>query len=303
MSRLRLLLTTLCATVTVSAAAPLKVATLHPLLADLARQVGGARVEVVDLIGPTGDPHKFEPSQDHLARSRDARLYLLAGMGLESYLPALRSIVGSSATILEVGKNLPALAGACSTCEHGTHDHGNHQVDPHWWHSIDLFRRATSLVAEAFADTDPAGAEFYRANATTCRARLDDLERWSRRQIAAIPRERRHLATAHDAFRYFCRDFGFTPHPVQGLNREQVPDAAALAALIAKLRAEQVAVVFPEKESNPKILAAITRDTGITLGPPLIADGTNCNSYEEMVRHNVSVIVKSLATGPATEGK
>ena len=32
------------------AAADLKVASLHPLLGDLARQVGGVRVEVIDLI-------------------------------------------------------------------------------------------------------------------------------------------------------------------------------------------------------------------------------------------------------------
>lgn len=270
-----------------------KVVTLHPLLADLARDVGGSQVEVVDLIGATGDPHKFEPTQTDLARAKGSRLYLVAGMGLESYLPALRSIIGDSATILEVGKDLPALAGQCSTC--ADHSHGDHELDPHWWHSIDLFRRAATKVADAFATADPPRAASYRANATACRARLDDLERWARRQIARVPKDRRHLATAHDAFRYFCHDFDFTAHPVQGLNREQVPDAAEVAALIAELRKQDVRVVFPERESNPKILTAITRDTGIALGPALIADGTNCASYEAMVRHNVTTIVGALA--------
>ena len=43
-------------------AAEVKVATLHPLLTDLVKQVGGDRVKVIDLLGPAGDPHKFEPN-------------------------------------------------------------------------------------------------------------------------------------------------------------------------------------------------------------------------------------------------
>ena len=42
-------------------AAEVKVASLHPLIGDLLRQVGGDKVEVVDLIGAKGDPHSFEP--------------------------------------------------------------------------------------------------------------------------------------------------------------------------------------------------------------------------------------------------
>ena len=83
--------------------------------------------------------------------------------------------------------------------------------------------------------------------------------------------------------------------PVQGVNREQMPDPRKLAALIAELKEQQVGAIFPEKESNPKILQALTRDTGIKLGEALIADGTTAESYEAMVRHNVTAIVAGLA--------
>lgn len=276
------------------AAAELKVASLHPLLGDLARQVGGDRVEVVDLIGRNADPHHFEPVAADLQRAAGARLYLASGMGLEGYLPALRGIVGATAEIVEVGKDLPALEGAC---EHEGHDHADHEhaVDPHWWHSIDLFRRATTITADALAKADPGGAATYAANAAAYRAKLDELGRWTRKELARIPRQRRHLATAHAAFGYFCKDHGFTPIPVQGVNREQMPDPKQLAALIADLKEHQVGAIFPEKESNPKILQALTRDTGIKLGDPLIADGSTAESYEAMIRHNVAAIVAGLA--------
>jgi zinc/manganese transport system substrate-binding protein len=276
------------------AAADLKVATLHPLLADLAHQVGGDRVEVIDLIGRNGDPHHFEPSPENLQRSADATLYLASGMGLESYLKSLRGIVGKKAEIVEIGKDLPSIEGEC---DHEGHDHGDHEhaIDPHWWHSIDLFRRATTTTATAFAKADPAGAETYQKNAAAYRTKLDELERWTRKEIAKIPRDKRHLATAHAAFGYFCKDHGFEPIPVQGVNREQMPDPKKLAALIAELKEHQVGAIFPEKESNPKILQALTKDTGIQLGEALIADGSTAESYEAMVRHNVAAIVAGLA--------
>lgn len=291
---MRLLLTPLFLAFSASlAAADLKVASLHPLLGDLARQVGGERVEVIDLIPRNGDPHHFEPGPENLKQAADARLYLASGMGMESYLDSLRGILGDRAEIVEIGKDLPSIEGEC---DHEGHDHGDHEhaIDPHWWHSVDLFRRATTITAASFSKADPAGAEVYAKNAATYRAKLDELERWTRKEIAKVPRDKRHLATAHAAFGYFCKDHGFEPIPVQGVNREQMPDPKKLAALIAELKEHQVGAIFPEKESNPKVLQALTKDTGIKLGEALIADGSTAESYEAMIRHNVSAIVAGL---------
>lgn len=278
------------------AAADLKIAVLHPLLGDLVRQVGGDSVEVIDLIGPNGDPHHFEPRPEDLKKAEGATLFLVAGMGLEGYLPKLKAIIANKATLIEVGATLPALKGDDDEDdEDDAHDPTHHHaVDPHWWHSIDRFRRATGIVAEALAAAAPEHAARFRSNADAYRNELDGLERWVKREISRIPRDRRHLATAHAAFNYFCKDFGFTAHPVQGMNHEQMPDPRELAALVADLQKNQVAAIFPEKESNPKILKTLTSDTGIRLGDPLIADGTGGISYIEMFRRNVAAIVKGL---------
>jgi zinc/manganese transport system substrate-binding protein len=211
-------------------------------------------------------------------------------------MDSLLGIVGTKAEIIEIGKDLPSIEGEC---DHEDHDHGHdheheHEIDPHWWHSIDLFRRATTITADTFAKADPAGAETYAKNAAAYRAKLDELERWTRKEIARIPRDKRHLATAHAAFGYFCKDHNFEPVPVQGMNREQMPDPKKLAALVAELKQHEVGAIFPEKESNPKILEALTKDTGIKLGQPLIADGSTAESYEAMMRHNVAAIVAGL---------
>lgn len=271
----------------------MKVVSLHPLVGDLLRQVGGEKIEVIDLIRKDGDPHSFEPKAADLAKAAGARVYFVSGMGLENYLGKLKSILPKDARIVEVGATLPALHGAC---DHEEHDHEHeHELDPHWWHSVDLFRRAAGVVADELSKEMPDAKAEFEANATAYQKKLDELEKWVKKEILKIPKDKRKLATAHAAFEYFCERYGFVSYPVQGLNREQMPDAVSLAKLISELKKEKVAAIFPEKESNPKTLKILVSDTGIQLGEELIADGSGVESYEEMIRSNVKAIVSGLS--------
>ena len=233
-----------------SATAGLKVAVLHPLLADLARQVGGPGVEVVDLAGAGGDPHKFEPGPKELQAARGAHLYLLSGKGLESYGGKLRDIVGSE-KVIEVGATLPTLT-AESLCDHGEHAHVHEVEDPHWWHSLDCWRRAARVVAKEFGRVDPDGAAGYLRRAGEFREQMTRLESWAERELSAVPRERRVLATAHAAFGYFCHDFGWRQLPVQGLNREQVPSPKFVGEVAETIRSEKIGAIFPSSAPTRK---------------------------------------------------
>ncbi len=274
-------------------AADLKVVSLHPLVGDLLRNVGGDKIEVIELLGANADPHSFEPRAEDLSAAGDAKFYFVSGMGLETYLPKLEAILAGKAQIIEVGKTLPPLYGACDHAEHDHAEH-DHELDPHWWHSIDLFRRAVGVVAEELTKASPENGAAFAANAAAYRSELDALEKWVSKELVSIPKDRRTLVTAHAAFQYFCDAYGFESYSVQGLNREQMPDAVKLAALIADLKKDKVAAIFPEKESNPKMLKSLTRDTGIKLGGELIADGIGVVSYKEMMRSNVGTIVSAL---------
>lgn len=280
----------------VTARADLHVTVLHPLLGEIAREVGGDHVAVTSLLAPDGDPHHFEPKPDQIASAADSDLFLASGLGLETYLPTLRSVLPADVPVFIVGDELAVIEGGCNDPDHD-HNHGaHHESDPHWWQSIDNVRRATTVIANRFAALDPTNADDFRTRANAYRRQLDSLERESRVRLARIPADRRILATTHAAFGYFCHDFGFEPVAVQGLSREQMPGANELASLIAWLREHHVTVIFPEKTSNPKILSAITRDTGIRLGTPLFADGTeSATSYPAMIRHNVDAITAALA--------
>lgn len=277
----------------------LDVASLHPLMADLARQVGQDRVTVVELIGPDDNPHEFDPSPQTLRAASSATLILASGKGLESsYLHKLRDGLGPDQEIFEVGRRVHSLVAAdgnpAPCCDH--HGHTG-VVDPHWWHDPDNMRRAASELAEKLGELDPANAEFYQANARSYRESLETLDGWIQSRIAEIPPSRRILATSHLAYGYFCRKYNFTAVGIQGLNREDSPSLRAMGEIILYLREEQVPVLFPEIGSNPKALQAVASEAGISLAGPLYPDGNGLppgEGYEYMMRSNVNTIVDGI---------
>lgn len=279
------------------ALAGLKVATLHPILGDLARQVGGDGVEVVELLKPGQDMHHFEPGARTLGELRGANLVLASGKHLESYLEKLQTSLGSSIKIIEVGKPIPSLKLAAGSevfmcCP----AHAAGGIDPHWWHSAENMQRAARVVAEAFAAADPTNKGAYKANAAATQQKFAALKTWAQQQIAQIPRGDRKLVTGHAAFGYFCKEYGFKSIPVLGIAREDTASAQYVAEAVKIIRDNKIRAVFPEDQANPKVLLQITRETGAKTGTPLIADGTSAkaHTFETMLRHNVNAIVTAL---------
>lgn len=271
----------------------LKVASLHPLMSDLARQVAGDRAQVVQVIDDGATPHSFEPSPRKLLKAKGARLYLASGKNMETYLGKLRSTLGSSARVVEVGRTIPSLRISARDSQYvccPNHAHG--AIDPHWWHNVSHMQKAARVLAKEFGKEDPANAASYKANAAAYSQRLGSLNAWIKRELSKVPRKNRILVTAHASFGYFCKAYGFKSLPVKGLTAQQKPSASYQALAIREIKKHKVKAIFPERRANPKALQTITRETGTQLGEALVADGSS--HYEQMMRGNVTKIVKAL---------
>ncbi|GEP44982.1 metal ABC transporter substrate-binding protein [Brevifollis gellanilyticus] len=277
--------------------AAVKVATLHPLLADLTRQVGGANVEVVEIVKPGSDVHHFEPAARDIASMRGAALLLAMGKHLEPYLDKLRDSVGTGVKVIEVGRPIPSLK-----LEPGQEificcpEHAHNSIDPHWWHSADNMKRAARVIADELSAIDPANEAAYTAAAKAAGTRFDELKKWAQQEISVIPRGDRKLVTAHAAFGYFCKEYGFKSVPVLGIGRSDDTSTQYIAQTIKVIRDNKIRSVFPEDQANPKVLTEIVRSTGVKLSDPLVADGTakEAHTFETMFSHNVRTIVAAL---------
>ncbi|MEM6912332.1 MAG: metal ABC transporter substrate-binding protein [Verrucomicrobiota bacterium] len=276
--------------------AQLRVVTLHPMMTDLAKQVGGEHAQVTPLMQPGENVHTFQPSSSDMSLASQADVLLASGKGLELYLPRLRDTLGDTLVILEAGSaarsiRVSSSSAAFACCPH----HAEGSLDPHWWHSIEAMKKATHYIAKEFAKLAPEHGPSFLANAEAWQQELTELERWTKREISAIPRERRYLVTAHAAFGYFCRDYGLQSIPVAGLSKETISSKYYSEAL-ETIRKHQVRTVFPEKNTDPRILDSLIEAAGLTRGQALIADASveGVTSYIAFMRHNVNAIVAGL---------
>lgn len=284
-----------------ASAAPVKVVSFSTVLTEVAKQVGGSQVEVVDMIKPGVDPHDFEPKPADLKLVSQSQLVLLSAKHMEGYVGKLKEALGGEGRIVEVGNQFPSLKMKSDDHDHGEarhdHDHDEMVEDPHWWHSIANVKRATKVVRDELTKVNPDAKAAFAASAKDYTAKLDALQQWVKIKLAELPRDRRKLVTSHDAFQYFAQENGFTIYAIEGLSSADQPSSRKVTEMISVIREQKVKAIFSESIQNPKVLTEITRETGAKLGGSLYADGLGENeasTYEGMMKHNVTTIVDAL---------
>jgi zinc/manganese transport system substrate-binding protein len=281
-----------------STAGRVTVATLHPVLTDLAAYVGGDAVAVNGLMKPGADVHTFSPSPADMKALLASRIVFASGKKLENYLAKIQDNLKPQQTLVEVGRTLPSItvdpADSMYSC---CPAHAANTLDPHWWNSLENMKRAADVVAKALAEADPERKAAYTKNAKAWQRELDELKSCAKTPFSQIPANRRVLATGHLSLGYFAREFGFKLLPVQGLNTQSKPIASDIATAIAKVRELGVPVVFPEMGSNLRHIEEIQRETGAKLGKPLIMDMNAPEPYagfRAAFKHNVANLLAGL---------
>ncbi len=263
----------------------LKVASLHPLLSDMARSVGGAAVEVVDLFPENGELHAFEPTAADLAAAAGAQLVLACGKGVEPYLDDLRDSLPARTQVIELGQSVPEV-----------YLPGTQVADPHWWNSPSAMKRASRALRNALEAAEPAQKATFARGQRAYAAQMDALVREARIAFAGIPQEKRVLVCSHAAMNHFCKEFGFTTIAIHGISQESEGDTASLARVLSRLRSQGVPCLFHGVNEAPKVLQTIASQVGATTRP-LALDGIYPASptYAELFRFNVKNIADGLS--------
>lgn len=289
----------LVSALTAEATGELRVVSFSTVLTEIAGQVGGNNAKVVGLVIAGEDPHEYQPTPADLKQVGNANLVLLSGKHIEHYLDKIQQATGGKVDSLSVGDQLPSLQTKPNSDGQANKEaeETGAAEDPHWWHSVANVKKATTIVLDEFVKLDPTNRADYEKNATAYLASLDQLDKWARRKVAELPRNRRKLVTSHDAFQYFARDYGFTIYAIEGISTETEPSNQHVAELIDEIKQQGVKAIFLESNLNPKVMGEITRETGVRIGGTLYADGLGTGAegtYAGMVRHNVSTIVDAL---------
>lgn len=281
---------------------PVRIVATTSMIADLAREIGGERVEVDGLMGPGVDPHLYNASEGDVGRMTRADLILYNGLHLEGKMADLLAQMEDRTAAVTDGIARERLL--------DSPDYPG-SYDPHVWMDVALWQEAARAVAERFAALDTAHASGYRERADAYLARLDSLDAYVRAQAGRVPAEQRVLVTAHDAFGYFGRAYGFDVRGLQGLSTATEAGTADVQALADFVAERRIPALFVESSVPARSIEAVreavrARGFDVRIGGNLYSDalggaGSGADTYEGMIRHNVDTIVGALLGEPDGE--
>jgi manganese/zinc/iron transport system substrate-binding protein len=282
------------ATKTYQGQGPLKIVCTTGMVADLVKNIAGERAEVTHLMGAGVDPHLYKSSPGDIQKLSAADVVFYSGLHLEGKMTDLFEQLATTKPVVPVADGIdPALL---------LDDGGLH--DPHVWFNVMLWQHAAGKVEETLYKFDPKHADEYDQRHIALTRKLQELDKFCKDELAKIPADRRVLVTAHDAFRYFGKAYGIEVRGIQGVSTDSEAGVKQINELVNFLVQRKIKAIFVEtsvSEQNVKSLleGCKAQAHDVVIGGELFSDamgedGTPEGTYEGMIRHNVSTIVKSL---------
>ncbi len=276
----------------------LNVVTTTTMITDLVKNIGGDHIDVNGLMGAGVDPHLYKASEGDVSKLYNADVIFYNGLHLEGKLVEVFEKMENQ------DKMQVALAEVLDKNGLIGSEYFASNYDPHVWFNIQYFKQFAEKVTQVLAEADAENAEFFQKNKQTYLMKLDALETENKATIETLPKEKRILVTAHDAFNYFGEAYDFEVVGLQGLStvtEAGVQDVQRLSDFIIE---KQVKAIFVESSVPRRTIEAlqasvVSKGANVTIGGSLFSDalgnpGTDEGTYIGMFRYNVNTIVNSL---------
>lgn len=285
---------------------PLSIVATTGMIADAARQVGGGEVEVKALMGPGVDPHAYRQTRTDILAMTKADLVLWHGLFLEAQMEDFMHKLSKGRAVVAVAESLPKdllLA----------HDDYQDKFDPHVWMDPDLWSKVVVTVRDALIEERPEAREVFMQNAEAHLKEIADLAVYAREVTASVPEASRVLVTAHDAFKYFGRAYGFEVLGIQGISTQSEAGLNRISELVDVLVDRKIGAVFVESSVSDRNMRALIEGAAskghkVVIGGQLFSDamgseGSYEGTYLGMIDHNVTTITRALGGDAPERGR
>ncbi len=276
----------------------LNVVATTTMIADLSTIIGGDRVTVEGLMGPGIDPHLYQASAGDVSLMQNADVVVYNGLHLEGKMGEIfENLSDQGSTVICIENGLDESKLLAWEADSSVHD-------PHIWFDVSLWQMAAKEVADGLSQTDPDGKADYKANLDSYLKELDETETYIRSRVAELPEEQRVLVTAHDAFQYFGKAYGFEVRGLQGISTDAEAGTADVSDLADFIVERQIKAIFVESSVPPKTIEALqaavkAKGFDVSIGGELYSDSlgdenSGAGSYILTVRANIDTIVDAL---------
>ena len=275
----------------------LNVVVTTSMLTDLVKNIGGDLINIQGLMGAGVDPHLYKASEGDVSKLFNADVIFYNGLHLEGKLVEVFEKMEAQKTTVALGEFLAkdSLIGS---------DYFASNYDPHVWFNIQYFKEFSDKVTNVLSNKDPKNAGSYTVNNIAFQQELDLLQTTVVNTIATLAPEKRILVTAHDAFNYFGKAYGFKVVGLQGLSTATeagVQDVQQLSEYIIKNKVKAVFIEssVPRRTIEALEAAVLSKGHQVSIGGSLYSDalgdaGSVEGTYIGMFLYNVKTIVNAL---------
>lgn len=258
------------------------VASLFPWY-DLAKEIGGERVEAVLLLPPGLEAHSFEPKPQDILAINQADLFLYTGASMEPWALDLSASLNNSISIIAVSDNLSLLE----------------PEDPHIWLDPVLMQEIVVNLSKTLISLDPEGSDYYQANFLKYQARLEALDRDFKNSLATC-KYREIVYAGHYAFAYLSKRYNLDYKAAQSFSPNAETSPGDLLDLSQAIKNQGSQYLFMDKMENPQLAESLARDLGVDiLSLKTVAnlesdDYEAGRSYEDLMRENLDKLIIGL---------
>ncbi|KAB1435783.1 metal ABC transporter solute-binding protein, Zn/Mn family [Candidatus Galacturonibacter soehngenii] len=279
-----------------SSKSTLNIVATTTMLADLSKNIGGDRVTVDGLMGPGIDPHLYQASAGDVTLMQKAQIVVYNGLHLEGKMGEIFENLNNQKVIC-IGEGLdPSMLLKSET--------NSKTYDPHIWFDVTLWKQAAQIVANGFKEADPEYASLYDKNLSDYLKKLEELNLYIQSRTTELSKEQRVLVTAHDAFQYFGKAYGFEVKGLQGISTDAEAGTADVSSLADFIVERQIKAIFVESSIPPKTIEALqsavkAKGFDVVIGGELYSDSLGdeslgAASYILTFRSNIDTIVDAL---------
>jgi zinc transport system substrate-binding protein len=278
------------------------VSTIFPSY-DFACQItAGTDANVSLLLQPGEEVHSFDPTSQDIIRIQNADLFLYVGgendTWVDGVLSGLDKIVNTFRMMDYVTLYQEELVAGMQPEQE---DAGSApEWDEHVWTApVNAIAIVKAMTVELIS-IDPGNAGAYQANSDAYVLKLQALDQ-SFRDVVDAASHKTVVFADRFPVRYFVEEFGLQYYAAfPGCSAETEPSAATVAALIDRVKAENIPVVFYIEMSNEQMANTVAEATGAV--PMLFhtchnvtkAEFESGATYLSLMQNNVTALKAAL---------
>jgi len=252
---------------------------------DIARQMGGSKVDVHLILSPGESAHFFNPSVSDKQNIQNSDSIFVVGHQLDDWVV---NMVDDKSKIVRLDESIGLI-------QHSNGNHNsNHKYDPHYWLDPRNAKIIASSIVNQYKSMDPDDGVYYEAQLKIFFDSVDELYRNLKEKLSVV--NQTPFVTLHDGWGYLAEAFdlnivgSFEPTFAESPTPKYLEDFQNI------VKQHGVTVIFSEPQLSTESLKSFALDNNLSIGILDPLGGSNgIHNYQNLIRYNVETILAYLS--------